>query len=258
MIRSGSTLQYNLARSLVENIGIGTGSGYYDDKLYVFDEEQLNNWINTEGYYVIKSHALIPRIERIANKGQNNRVKICYIFRDIRDVAVSAKAKWRYKDNDSLLISLDKAIQTYYSMKEISNVFFQKYEDLVSNIYGGIKSLSNFIELSPDGELIDKVVKECSLENMHSIAKNTKINLSRISLILLKSKTPPKIKSLLKKFIRTQQIIKFDSQTLLHPDHISENRGVIGIWRTALNEHEKVILTRRYKKWLIEAKYPLK
>ena len=258
MIRSGSTLQYNLARSIVENMGIGAGRGYYDGKLYVLKEEQLNNWIDIKGYYVIKTHALHPRIEGIAKNEQNNTVKICYIFRDIRDVAVSAKTKWKYKDNDSLLISLDKAIQIYYSLKEIPNVFFQKYEDLVCNIYGGIKALSNFIELNPGKEVIDKVVKECSLENMSRIAKNSEINFSGILLVFLKSKTPAKLKSLLKKFIDPQKFIKFDSQTLLHPDHISDNRGAIGIWRTALHEHEKVILTERYKTWLIEAKYSLK
>lgn len=254
MIRSGSTLQYNLARSIVENMEIGKGCGYYDGKLYILDETQINKWIDIKWYYIIKTHELHPKIAKIAKSEQNNTVKICYIFRDIRDVAVSAKTKWGRKD-DSLLVSLDKAIQIYYAMEEIPNVFFQKYEDLVSNIYGGVKELSNFLEVNPSKEIIDKVVKECSLENMSSLSKSTKINFNEKLLVYLKSKTPTKFKPLLRIFIDPKKFVKFDSRTLLHPNHISENRGAMGIWRTALAEHEKVMFTERYKTWLIEARY---
>ena len=113
MIRSGSTLQYNIARNIIEKQKIGSVEGYFQEMQFSKLEDRLTDWENDTAYHLIKAHDLPVNIFK---KLPSDSIKILYIYRDIRDVAASAKDKLKLTGKE-LLQSLDKALVTYERTK---------------------------------------------------------------------------------------------------------------------------------------------
>lgn len=254
MMRAGSTLQYNIVRNLIEKLGLGKAHGYYDNGIYKLSESRFMEWLNDEDYYhVIKMHDIHPK----AFENKNNpKLKICYIYRDIRDVAVSIKNIWGNK-GEKLYSSLDRAISIYYSLEKFPNVLFQKYEEVISNLPKSVIEISQFLNININSEIIEEIIKECSIEKMEKISKNPKFiflqklwNFTRPLTLII----PPKFKPFLRKITGFEGAI-YDKKTHIHPYHISKYRGSIGVWRTSLSREEVGIISKRYKNWLIKNGY---
>ncbi|MEG4034983.1 FkbM family methyltransferase, partial [Microcoleus sp. S36b_A4] len=235
MARSGSTLQYNICRSLVEKLDIGKGEGFFEGNQLFNLQEQFLEWGKDDLFHVIKIHDFYPKAVEMSLKGC---VKICYIYRDIRDVAASLKKKDKVKGK-ALITSLDAAIEVYYKLKNVPNILIHKYESIVIDIAKAIREVVLFLGIKSSEDTIEWVNKECSVENAKKVIlsltaggiQNTQLNASR------------------------QQL--YDSKTLLHHNHISKNSGAIGVWRFDLEQEEINWITERYKSWLVEVKYLL-
>ncbi|MEG4579484.1 FkbM family methyltransferase, partial [Microcoleus sp. MON1_C5] len=234
MARSGSTLQYNICRSLVEKLDIGKGEGFFEGNHLFNLQEQFLEWGKDDLFHVIKIHDFYPKAVEMSLKGC---VKICYIYRDIRDVAASLKKKDKVKGK-ALITSLDAAIEVYYKLKNVPNILIHKYESIVIDIAKAIREVVLFLGIKSSEDTIEWVNKECSVENAKKVIlslagglQNTQLNPSR------------------------QQL--YDSKTLLHHNHISKNSGAIGVWRFDLEQEEINWITERYKSWLVEVKYLL-
>ena len=102
MIRSGSTLQYNLIRLQVEATFSGKAEGFIGKK--ELNSERLQFWQKDVALHVIKSHDILPEWMRAEG------IKLVYIYRDIRDVAVSLKNK-SGRTGDRLLAYSDGIIE---------------------------------------------------------------------------------------------------------------------------------------------------
>jgi len=252
MIRSGSTMQYNLVRTLLEKQNIGRANGFFDNSNYPLTEDQIDQWVNDDYYHVIKMHDLHPRIERIAKNEKSDILKICYIYRDIRDVAASAKIKWNL-EGKNLIASLNRTIYNYYKIKEIKNILFQRYETVITSLSQSVKEIANFLNINLEEEIINRVANECLIVNLKKYSrKPTRLFLKKF--FSLKKFIPAELKKLLKDTFHIKSIV-YDKKTLLHPRHISENGGLIGKWIVVLNDYEKNIITDRYKNWLTETGY---
>ncbi len=214
MARSGSTLQYNICRSLVEKLDIGKGEGFFEgNQLFNFQEQFLEGG-KDELFHVIKIHELYPKAVEMSLNGY---VKICYIYRDLRDVAASLKKKEKVNAK-ALITSLDAAIAVYNKIKDIPNVLIQ-YENIVIDIAQAIREVVLFLGLEASKSTIEWVNKKCSRETAKKVRlswavgrQNTQFNAS--------------LKPL------------YDSKTLLHHNHISKNFGSIGVWRVDLEQEE--------------------
>ena len=252
MIRAGSTLQYNIVRTLIEKLRLGDAHGYYDNEIYKFPESLFIEWLNDESLHVIKMHDLHSKT---FNNKNNPRLKICYIYRDIRDVAVSIKNKWG-SEEENLLAMLDKAVNIYYDIKKFPDVLWQKYEDMKGNLPQAVKEIATFLDINIEEEVINTVARDCSLENMEKISKSMKLIFIEKLLIFMRLLMPQKLRSLLSKStVLRRKVAVYDKRTLIHPGHISENAGTIGVWQSALNKHEIYTITKRYKTWLLETGY---
>ena len=160
MARSGSTLQYNICRSLVEKLDIGKGEGFFEgNQLFNFQEQFLEGG-KDELFHVIKIHEFYPKAVEMSLNGY---VKICYIYRDLRDVAASLKKKEKVSGK-ALITSLDAAIAVYNKIKDIPNVLIQKYENIVIDIAQAIREVVLFQGLKASKSTIEWVNKECSIE----------------------------------------------------------------------------------------------
>ena len=234
MYRSGSTLQYNICRSLVEKLDIGKGEGFFEGNQLFNSQDQFLEWSKDPLFHVIKIHNFSPKAVEMSLNGS---VKICYIYRDIRDVAASLKNKDKVNDQ-ALITTLDAAIETYHKIKHVPNVLIQKYETVVIDIHQAIKQLVVFLGLKASEDEIEWVKKECSVENVKKVMS---------SLVASDQDTQP----------HTSLQYLYDSKTLLHHNHISNNSGFSSVWRVDLEQAEINLITDRYKSWLIEVKYLL-
>jgi hypothetical protein len=238
MMRAGSTLQYNLARALVGKLGLGTGEGYFESGEFSALEERLNQWVEDEAFHVVKMHALHPRVADMSTGGS---MRVCYVYRDIRDVAASAKRIWGMR-GPKLLQSLEEAIETFYEVTSIPNVLSQKYEDLVGDLAGAITELALFLGSEVPANVISSVVEECSVDSAKVLTDD------------MRRRPFVRLRGLLRRLGFSAKAV-YDRDTLLHPDHISKSRGESGIWRQILDQEESDTVSERYAGWLAKQGY---
>ena len=60
MIRSGSTLQYDMVRTLVEWLQMGHNQGYIGPAALALREADLKAWEEDDQLHVINSHVVVP------------------------------------------------------------------------------------------------------------------------------------------------------------------------------------------------------
>lgn len=240
MIRSGSTLQYNLARTLIESMKAGVGHGFFTYDQLIEQRDRLVRWGSAPSYHLIKSHEIFPGSSRLTQAGL---LRICYIYRDIRDVAVSVQHGGR--GTSGLFGRLDRALEAYYKLKKIDGVLWQRYEVVIDDLVMAARSIAKFLNLNPSEETLVQTANQCSLETAKQVAvglRNTLWGSLASRLRSLGLPIPWKIRL-------------FDEETLLHYDHISEHEGAVGVWRAYSDEDQMREITRRYGSWLTECDY---
>lgn len=245
MFRSGSTLQYNLVRHLVERTGAGMAHGFFDQDKLVEESASLTEYaFDDKNLHVIKVHD-VPKI--VDDKSCQDKVKVIYIFRDLRDVAVSIKQFGGFDDclSNRLIEILDDAVETFHHIRQISNPLIQRYEILMSDKMGGLESISDFLSVSANRDELESIVLSCSMKNMKRSSYR-----ARMYKKILESRLGPILKRL--------NIIKktYDSQTLLHGNHISSTQGK-SVWREILTSDEVEFIVDRYRDWFEETGYQI-
>ena len=238
MIRSGSTLQYNITVKLVEKVNKGIGEGYFDNREFDLLDKKVHRWNGDKRYHIIKTHGVYPPLKENWN---SSKIKMLYIYRDIRDVAASAKRKWGY-EGKRLIDEIGKAIDIYYKLYTLPNIMFQRYENVIKNPSLAVMEISDWLNIKVSDDDILLICKETSISKAKEIMQKLKPwGKSRILI---------KIQKRLKIY---QQ--EFDNKTLLHPDHISNTQGESDIWNDILSFEEIETIMYKYSDWLKHAKY---
>ena len=255
MFRSGSTLQYNLTRSLVEHLNVGEGKGWFRPEQLADMQSQFAEWQASDRLYVIKSHTMLPNSAKLQAAGQ---IQICYTYRDARDVAVSIKRKFK-EEGDNLYKLLDKSIATYFTMKEIDGAIWQKYENMMADLPGEVRHLAQGLGLTPSDSLVTAIAQEWSLDSTRKVIqqfdRKRRIK-AKLHTILSKLKIEKPVTATIRKVnpeFKWGAIL--DRNNLLHADHISEQGGRVGGWQTELTPDEIQTVTERYYDYLIDAGY---
>lgn len=275
MLRSGSAFQFNLVCSLLEKTSICVRHGRWErenDKMTKgaiggyekFTKEQIDSWANDKKtFHVIKS-GRFPEEFYYAKKGL---AKILYINRDIRDIAVAAKYKWGLKGSD-LLVILDRAKSSYDTMSKMQAFendwcLHQKYEEVFKDNFHALEQISKFLGVRPSKQIIQEVIKECSIKNMLKISTSKELRLKEIILRFL-GRVANRIKKILPPpYNKTWKLRKYylwllpkvDERTVIAPKHIEPTKGVPGAWKNILDQEEIQIINKRYKNYLKEQNY---
>ncbi|SRX75395.1 sulfotransferase domain-containing protein [Aequorivita antarctica] len=162
-VRSGSTLQFNITRELVEK----SNSGYAVDYDYTDNFSKVYERYNDEKLKVFKTHSLSPLMIELIN---NKKAVAIYCYRDVRDVIVSIAKK---EDNVvSNLVLNNKFILgyvDYYNLiKNLPYKLMSKYEDFYNNIPRECRRIASILNIKANVEVINQIEKEYSRDKLIS------------------------------------------------------------------------------------------
>jgi hypothetical protein len=249
MVRGGSTLQYNLVRGIAVATGAGTGYGSFEHE--EDSTEDLAHSVQSGVIRVAKTHGIPPSMPgHLQNHLEGFRV--CYIYRDLRDVAVSMRAKFRWTD-ERLAQELDLSVQRYEVLRQYRdqpNVLWQRYEDTVVDLVAAVRECAEFIEVDVDDETVDQVAEDASVAKAKAVMKTVR---DHVELQLL-DLSPHALRKQ-RRQMRSRKFLAYDRATQLHWNHISPNEGRSGTWREHLSEEQVARIETRYAAWFDDAGY---
>jgi len=201
MIRSGSTLLYNLAYHVASQKYSVNKLGYkenIDTSTCATDD--------SKSVHILKANGFLPNTRQLVEGGH---AQVLYIHRDLRDVYAADKVYTRrlghshYGSNDGIIQHMMICLSTFMSLRSIARSEW-RYEDVMGN---GLDWLIRQIAKALDVSLTDDFVHNLTQE--FSLSKTMKMvgGLGRV-----------------------------DPNTLFHPMHTSGGR--VGIWESELSEME--------------------
>lgn len=230
MARSGSTVQYQIVCEIIESLGLGMTIGWVP----VPNKELLDNLENAsfrkDKFLVIKSHDFSPQIKTLVEDG---KVKVVYVYRDLRDVAVSLANKFA-KSTDDAISRLSHQLNNYYLWTEMDKIRVSLYENMVDDLYSEVLEIANYLEVEVNHDLA------------RSISNKLEINQQ---------------KQRIKKLDDDPHVIKsfgddlYDPVTQLHNNHIIS--GKWGQWKKSLSKEQIEFIESWAFSWFVDRGYPL-
>jgi len=206
MLRSGSTLQFQLTAAIVERTNNGIRMPYSMESDFSKIKKQCSE---VHKFRVYKVHIYTPAL---AKECVEHAAKVIYSYRDIRDVAVSAMLKFGMTFNELLKAQwLEQAIADFYHWTKCPLVSVSRYEDFVSDIRGEAEKINIFLGAP------------LALCEVHRLAEDYTIERQRVQI--------NKIRECHGSSIIPKEIV-FDPVELLHHNHIFQ--GEVGGWRRHL------------------------
>jgi Sulfotransferase domain len=227
MIRSGSTVQYQVVAELVERHRLGRRVGFIEQESAA---DRMSVALTTPGIAVLKTHRLIPQLIAPLERGT---ATLFYTFRDLRAVAVSAMRKWQLPY--PLMISRDGWLETAVRASEeilaFPNICTSRYEDIMSTLPTEVDRWAGAVGVSISPAETTAIAQEFSFD-----AQKERIKLIKVQMPDGKGEY-------------------YDSGSLLHHDHIFD--GSIDGWKTQLEGWQIRQIERRFGAWLQAHNYPL-
>lgn len=227
LFRSGSTLQYQFTAELIERNGKGQRLGYADDEIEFSQVLQQSIF----GMNVLKAHKLVPEMQRLF---EQNCAYGIGIYRDIRDVAVSAM-KMLDISFETLIKQevLEWHIQQFEQWSNQPRMLISKYEVMTTDIVEEVLRIANHLQLDCSECIAAEIAAQYSLEKQYD----------RVRQIAL-----------------TKDMLAVDgaywnTDSLLHYNHISN--GGSGAWKTVLSSEQAAFLEFKYGDWLTAKSYEL-
>jgi hypothetical protein len=215
MRRSGSTLQYNIARQLARNADAGQGYGLWD-RLAQLRERAAP----ADAMAIVKEHAFDARFAGLS--GVDTR--IVYSYRDLRDVLVSffqvqgpAGGNWPAHARRLLRATLDD----FTAWTRQPGVLISKYEAFTGDIPGEVRRIASHLGIAVNGNEVSAIAERVSVEAHRKIIE------------VLGLENPGE---------------SMDPVTLLKKGHLAG--GEIGKWRARLDADQLRLVQELAGDWL--------
>lgn len=240
MFRSGSTLQYNIVRQIVEYRDLGQGEGWLGDHSEGKRLDAFRDWALDDKIHVAKVHNLARReVDEFPQWG--NKLRLFHTYRDLRDVAVSLRKKFDTSDED-IIGSLDEAISVLQLVEDRFEevLFVQKYEDMNKDLRTSIARHAEAIDCDIDDAYMDELSQKLSINGSDSSIRMEWL------FKMLEKILPARFFFSLRPWSR---------KTLYHVGHVSDHKGKEGVWREELSPDLTQEIENRYQEWMIEKLY---
>ena len=169
MIRSGSTLQYQVAVDLVERFLDGEGIGFFEGEDLEKAVAGLDAGANK--VTVLKTHVCSTYIWHYLI--EHSDAKVFYSYRDLRDVAVSACRQFD-KRIEHLFEDgwLKRSVTDYFLWKSLPITAMSKYEEFVNDLAGLVESMAGHLGISVSHEEVVEIAERFSRERQKKRMKN--------------------------------------------------------------------------------------
>lgn len=224
MKRSGSTLQYQITKEIVESAGVGKAIGgvYRSTFNDVYDK-----YAEDDGLLVVKCHDYFSDMQRLSDA---QKVKAIYSYRDIRDVIVSMlnatdQSFWHLMRAGFV----ERMLNNYQHWTTMQDVMVTQYENMVADVPAEVSKIARFLEISLDEQTSKDIAERYELKRQKE----------RIE----KGNFP----------VTETGRIKPDPQSLLLHRHI--NSGASEQWRHALTAMQIGLIEDIAEQWMIAHKY---
>ena len=225
MIRSGSTLQYQIAKSIVETTGIGRALGYYKQQDFM---NLLKQHADENIWFVVKNHWHFT----IPAEYSSDKFRFIYCYRDFRDIAISLMKK-EQMTFDFFINAFDfnTPLEQYKKWISEDRIYISRYEKFVEDIKSEVEGIASFLGIQLTQDKISKIALNHSLENqkkyLHKISETNTLD--------------------------EKYGYQLDGNSLMHTNHI--NSGKVNQWKNELTSFEIEKLQRKVKPYLIENGY---
>lgn len=251
MPRSGSTLQYNLVRGIVEAMGKGRGEGFFTPQQADQLCDQYMQWAEDSKFHIIKTQQLFDGLTPLLETG---KTKLCYTYRDLRDVAASFERRFKCEGKDLFRI-LDDIVQDFYTIQQIDNLISVQYEKMTANIDAVTAQMATALNLAPTQAEINDIAQEFSFEKAQKKIQKFELRYKiedAVATVLNKCGATRFVKFLAAKMGIQYIPPYFDPKTLMHADHIAPK----GSTREDYLSKEQIdYITETYHDWLTEQGY---
>lgn len=228
MVRSGSTLQYQLASELVTTTAAGKPLGWISDRQY---SQLITAHENHAELLITKCHDYSSEAGDLVSDG---KAKAIYVYRDIRDVVVSKLNKNGHSFR-SLIQSgfVERVLKNDSRWNSTGSILCSRYEEMTMDLNREVRRIARFLGLRIEDALVRLIAEKYSLENQ----------VGRILSFDYETKGVRGGRSL------------YDPSSLLHRNHIFSGKS--GQWKTALTGIQTAALEYRAHEWLEDRGYPV-
>lgn len=226
MKRSGSTVQYQITREIVETNGLGKALGWVEPAQF----PQLKaTYTDFHGFLVVKSHRYLETAEDLFMKKQ---AKAVYVYRDIRDVVISMMEKyqapfWKIVASGNI----QRILKDYQRWNGVNDILVSRYDTMVADLQLETLRIADHLGVKLNDRSARGIAQKYSLEQQLERIRGFDYNN-----VGAKSGSST-----------------YDPVSLLHPNHIRS--GKTGQWTTRLSGIQSALIEDIGFIWLIEKGY---
>ena len=229
MMRSGSTLQYQLAAEIVESSGLGNRMGWVDSGNI---QKIKNHYLNQEMFHIVKCHNYLDESTEIFLNGE---AKAIYVYRDIRDVVVSLMNKFNLSYYEIVKRGfIETIVKAYYDWTRLENTLISRYETMIENIAQEARRIAEYLGIEISEATAKRLDQKYSLNNQIQRIRQFDYQKGGVNL-------------------RSGEIL--DPKTLLHANHIFSGKS--GQYKTELSRIQISLIESKAYRSLVEVDYPI-
>lgn len=240
MMRSGSTVQYQIATELIESQNLGMSIGWISQFNAVAAKILEDAARRDDKTIVLKTHHYTPEAASLHQRGL---AKMIYSYRDLRDVVVSLGRQFYTSPEEVLSGStLSRLLKNDYSWHQLPDILVSRYENIVNRLPEEVLKIADYLNIDLTTQQAANIADKFSLERqrervsqIHSTDTDTRDTSTQNS-------TP--------KNSNTQ---KHDPVSQLHPGHISS--AATGQWQTVLSAAQATEIENAALSWLVSRGY---
>lgn len=225
MMRSASTLQYQITAQLVEAAQLGRRLQWTEAENFPELQHRLSQ---DSSWKVYKTHICTQSM--IEEFDQANAIGV-YIYRDIRDAFTSQMVKDGVSprallDSDFIQVCLDN----YYHWSQLPQVLISRYETVMKNLPNEVLRIAQHLGIDLNFEQAQQIASDFSLAKQQSRIEQSQA-------------------------ICDTEYHQFDQHSLLHINHI--HSGQVGRWKTELRREDVEQIENQARAWMQDQGYSL-
>jgi hypothetical protein len=223
MPRSASTLQFNITWKLVEKANAGLRVDWRSSDDWKTAQLELLDMAESDKIHVVKMHFPPESVKQLAE--ESNKVKFVYVHRDVFDVVFSMKKKFKFSTARAIKrLRESLEVEAWLLKQNRDCVQFQEYEVLLNTLDVACSELMEFLSLELKTADILEISNELSLENAYDRSRRKTVRFEHLKRIFNR--------------VLGRKIDFSDAELMLHPNHVSDHKGKMGIGREGLSEGE--------------------